>query len=269
MCMVQTDENSSLDSAEATLGEIGSSEPPHHRHSKRLSCSLRPFQLSLFLSPGVPKNQVPLLRGDAAGEPRRRRSRGLGSASTASETSSVLAQGRSTSGSRRRLQALHRSLARGGGGQAAGSQDRRHGSLKATLRGAQLSLKQRRRRRGARLSQGRAEGGKKLSAPCLFCSSGTKKKKNSLSNPLGFRALLAAFRPTHEHTGNNFLQDECPSPAPLLCRDAVIQRTRRERQAKQRGDAVDSFSDHRSSPPHQQQHRRVQVSPTFFDFFAA
>lgn len=206
MCMVQTDENSSLDSAEATLGEIGSSEPPHHRHSKRLSCSLRPFQLSLFLSPGVPKNQVPLLRGDAAGEPRRRRSRGLGSASTASETSSVLAQGRSTRGSRRRLQALHRSLARGGGGQAAGSQDRRHGSLKATLRGAQLSLKQRRRRRGARLSQGRAEGGKKLSAPCLFCSSGTKKKKTHSPTP-------SAFAPCSPHSAQH-----TNTPATTSCR---------------------------------------------------
>ena len=95
-----------------------------------------PFSLSLRV---LPENHVPALRGDPPRDPRRRRSRGLGSARAASEPCSVVAQGRR--GSRRgRLQALRGSLAGGGRCQSAWRQDGRH-SMRATLQGGGAALR--------------------------------------------------------------------------------------------------------------------------------
>ena len=170
---------------------------------------LKPFPLSVSASP---ENHVPVLREDSSGEPRRRGSCGLGSASAASEPSSVI-QGRSSSGSRRRMHALHGSLAGGGRCQAAWRQDGRH-SLKATLKGAQLSeaVAMQRRNRGARFRKKGSQRVKKKSslvAPFFFSASLEKKKLTLRSSAFVPLARRTPRRITLTHTSTT-------TPAPTM-----------------------------------------------------
>ena len=133
---------------------------------------------------------------------------------------------------------------------------------KLTLEGGtQLCLRQaansRTKTRGARFS-----GGEMRRKKIILCLSplGEKYSEFSLSNCLGFQRLARPHSANrHTPATKSSQRYERLRPAPLLDRGAVVQRTRRERQAKQ-GDVVDSVFGVDRSSSQWQQRRRVQVS---------